>query len=250
MTPDDINQGRLELYNKAHQLAFSHYIRWGYMPAAATKVMEETSSMAALIEALAKFNPYHVPAGSPDGGQFTSGPGAGSSEADDAKPTVVAQLEEDEPREDLSETENNALRSEYESARDTLRQLDPTNRELESISGPDWTPSRSDIDRLNEQIQNESAKRVTNFFMPQGQLLGIQGAGRDIRILSGDVNDARRDFEYLTIGATAAKNSSYKGIGILLPGNAGFIGLRSSSDGLPTIDIETETLSISRVHYK
>ncbi len=65
------------LHKKAQIIAFNHYVRWGLVHPFIDATVKGTVSF----EAFQKFNPYHVPAGSPEGGQFTHGPGGGG-EAD------------------------------------------------------------------------------------------------------------------------------------------------------------------------
>jgi hypothetical protein len=42
----------------------------------------------------------------------------------------------------------------YNDLHRTLRELDPTNRQLESLNSPDWVPSNEDLSRLREEIHN------------------------------------------------------------------------------------------------
>lgn len=70
---------RAELNQRAQQLALSFYLRKGFVPQDVNEILKATSSL----EVLEKYSPNQprVPAGNPDGGQWTSG-GSGNEGAD------------------------------------------------------------------------------------------------------------------------------------------------------------------------
>lgn len=73
------------LHRKAHRVGFAHYIRKGFVPPVVVEVMAATQSLEAFkqhVLAEGKYSPDQprVPAGNPDGGQWTSGGGDGSGD--------------------------------------------------------------------------------------------------------------------------------------------------------------------------
>jgi hypothetical protein len=74
----------------------------------------------------------------------------------------------------------------YGSAHRTLRELDPTNRQLPSLSSEAWIPRQEDINRLNEEIARVRRERglsdlERHHTLPQEFALQFEKAGIDIR---------------------------------------------------------------------
>jgi hypothetical protein len=72
------------IHKDADNLAFSWYIRKGYVPPALKKILDATASMDAFL----KYNPQQprVPAGNPEGGQWAGGSGGSSVDDIDDPP--------------------------------------------------------------------------------------------------------------------------------------------------------------------
>ena len=77
-----LDERRLEIRRKAQRIAGNYYLRWGRVPAVLTEIIAATASEAALW----KYSPDQprVPAGSSDGGQWTSGDGGDGIDPVDA----------------------------------------------------------------------------------------------------------------------------------------------------------------------
>jgi HK97 family phage portal protein len=241
----------------------------GYGPVIGGDVIDDGESSGA------KYNHNHDPAngqftfgdGGEDGRQPTSdssgSSGSGNSIADtigNALQTMLgvgsADASELDPAEDeiRSPAETDPLAEvrteQYQNALSTLRQLDPSNRELESLTSPDWVPSNADIDKVNQAIVNASNQRLSDFTMPDGSPIGVQGRGRDIRLIDGNATDAQDAFEHLTVGSTLIDNHTYNGVLTQLPGGC-TVGYRPfSSDNLPTLDFNSPLVPFRSIHYK
>lgn len=83
-----------EVHRSADNLAFSHYIRSGHVPPILLEIVQATSSLEVFCKYRCrhkfkpKFSPGQprVPAGSPDGGQWTDGGGGGGGPTGGGKP--------------------------------------------------------------------------------------------------------------------------------------------------------------------
>jgi hypothetical protein len=138
----------------------------------------------------------------------------------------------------------------WNTARTTLRQLEPKNLQLESMtSGPNWVPSNQDIARLNAELESAVIRRITNFVMPGGKMIGEPGGGPDVREVTGGADAAQMAFDYLRVGGKEDTPRIYKGTRIRLPGDAGWVGFRDSRSG-PTVDLNVPGIPYSRLHYK
>jgi hypothetical protein len=82
--PRSLSDKREALFWEAYELAFLHYLCRGKTPAHLKTIVAATISDEALWEYTCKYNPDQprVPAGNPDGGQWTSG-GDGDDDSDD-----------------------------------------------------------------------------------------------------------------------------------------------------------------------
>jgi hypothetical protein len=88
-----------DLRRRAHSAAFSWYIRKGFVPVFLTEVLEATASL----ENFRKYNPYHKPAGTPEGGQFDSAPGGGGSSGGSSPKPSARNIYRDFPDPDYVE---------------------------------------------------------------------------------------------------------------------------------------------------
>src|SRR5579883_1143005 len=85
----------------------------------------------------------------------------------------------------------------------------------------------------------KSPRRAQNFVMPGGKPIGRVGRGRNVLVASGGEAAARRAFDYLRAGGNDVTPSGYKGTLVQLPGDAGRVGLRTSSSGL-AVDLKVK----------
>ena len=170
--------------------------------------------------------------------------------AADTSPTRLAQNEENERAlEEMLDPLASVRQAQWEAARALLRQLEPGNQQLFSMTGPNWVPSNQDIAAINAVIRNVVLGRVTGFVMPSGHPIGRSGGGHDIRVVAGGENAARAAFGYLSVGGTDVTPSDYAGTLVQLPGNVGYIGLRSSSSGL-AVDLNLPGVPYRTLHYR
>jgi hypothetical protein len=107
-------------------------------------------------------------------------------------------------------------RAQWGTAITTLRQLDPSNPQLSSITSPNWVPSNPDIAALNAEIGHAATRRVTNFVMPNGNPIGRPGGNVDVRTVEGGREAAQNAFNYLSVGGTPYIGS-YPGTMVTLP---------------------------------
>ncbi|HEV7998098.1 MAG TPA: hypothetical protein VGP52_17775 [Stellaceae bacterium] len=84
----------------------------------------------------------------PNPGWFAPTDGAGGGS------TQVAQEEDERALEEMLDSLAPLRQAQWDAATATLRQLDPSNRQLSSIAGPNWVPSAQDIARINAEIRN------------------------------------------------------------------------------------------------
>ncbi|MGA3301967.1 MAG: hypothetical protein ABSC72_01605 [Methylovirgula sp.] len=209
-----------------------------------------------------KGNPYHD-----EQGLFTSADGAASGEGragsvqvasrDKWPPVRTAQTGEEDDR-DRAEEQNDpsaeARQQQWGNAIQTLRALDPKNPNLSYIVPQDWVPSDQNIADINTEIANVATRRATDFIMPGGNLIGEQGSGSDanVRNLPDGAQAAQAAFDYLSVGGKPYAGSySSSGKMVTLPGNVGWVGLRSNDQGIPTVDINLPaTFGSIRIHYR
>jgi hypothetical protein len=138
--------------------------------------------------------------------------------------------------------------AQYNTAISTLRQLDPNNPQLSSLAGPGWVPSNETIAIINAEVAKVTTQRVTSFVMPGGTPIGVAGEGRDIRIVPGGATAAQEAFNYLSLAGKNETPPGYTGTLIRLPGNAGYVGLRSSRTG-PAVDVNVLGVPYRTLHY-
>jgi hypothetical protein len=211
-----------------------------------------------------KYNPYHD-----EDGRFTTadGVGAASDRSRDGG-ARVAQLDPRTPVQQVQnrepEEENRGLLEEFidplaelrqeQWGREirTLRALDPNNRQLSNMVPHNWVPTNENIADIRTEIANVAVRRVTNFVMPGGNLIGEPGGGYDVREVPGGAKAAQQAFDYLSVGGTPYTGSySRSGQMVVLPGNTGWVGLRTSDQGLATVDVRVPGVVPSiRFHYK
>lgn len=166
-------------------------------------------------------------------------------------PLAIAQNEEDErAAEELGDPMTEVRQALWSSAIARLREIDPHNPHLSYFSNPGTAPSQEALDRLNTALGDAVIKRVTNFVVRGGRLIGRQGGNIDVRMLKGGLRAARRAFGYLGTGGSPYK-SNYPGEMVRLPGGAGFVGFRTNEEGLPTLDINVPgALRALRLHFQ
>lgn len=205
-----------DLHRKAHRVAFACYIRKGFVPPELIEIMAATRSPQSF---LAKFNPDQprAPAGSPDGGQWTSeGDGSGDTLTDAITPVYPLET---------------ALLLFFGGAPALGR----------SLAG-------AVADAVGEGALAEDAgaitQRLADTLAPDGVPIGEAGSSPEIRELPGGADAAEQMFQDLTEGGTLDTPLSYpdSGTGYRMP-DGSFIGYRPISDsGLPTIDVKVAPL--------
>jgi hypothetical protein len=140
--------------------------------------------------------------------------------------------------------------AQWDTAIATLREIDPSNRNLTYFSSPGSAPSQEALDRINAAVEAAAIKRVTDKVKPDGVPIGKPGRSLDVRELPGGLGAARDLFAYLRVGATVHSSDAKLTI-VRLPGNAGFVTFRSvSTSGSPAVDINLpEAAFFMRVHF-
>ena len=152
----------------------------------------------------------------------------------------------EEPTDPLAEIRG----QEWANAINTLRALDPKNANLSYVTAPDWGPTDKDIADLNAEIAKVAVKRVTDYVMPGGNLIGMPGGGGDVRNAPGGAEAARAAYDYLSVGGTPYAGP-YPGEMTELPGNVGYVGYRSNNQSIPTVDVNVPSAHIKvRFHYQ
>ena len=131
----------------------------------------------------------------------------------------------------------------------SLKEIDPANRELQTLEPPGYVPSEADVARMEGAAREAAIQRVCNFVRPNGQPIGREGTSPDIRILPGGLVAAQSDFDYLSVGGTQLPMPN--GSRILLPGGAGFVMLRpvTSTPKSPAVDINLLDAFRMKIHY-
>jgi hypothetical protein len=166
-------------------------------------------------------------------------------------PTQTAHGEEDERApEDMLDPNVPLRQAQWDTAIATLRAIDPDNAQLSSLTAPGWVPSNQDIALINQEIGMAVTRRVTDFVMPSGHPIGRQGGNVDVRVLQGGAKAAQKAFDYLSVGGTSL-TGDYPGTLVKLPGDAGFVGLLTNSQGIPTVDLNLPSaFGVLRLHYQ
>jgi hypothetical protein len=96
-------------------------------------------------------------------------------------PTQTAQGEEDERApEGMLDSAAELRQTQWDAAITTLRQIDPSNAQLSSITAPGWVPSQADLDILNTTVNQAETRRVIDRIMPNGMPIGATGTSSDI----------------------------------------------------------------------
>ena len=131
----------------------------------------------------------------------------------------------------------------------SLKEIDPDNRELESLEPPSYVPTEADIARIEGAARQAAIARTCDFLRPNGQPIGRRGTSSDIRRMTGGLPAAQRDYNYLSTGGTPLAVPD--GSRVKLPGEAGFITLRpvTSTPGSPAIDINIPGVIFRKLHY-
>jgi hypothetical protein len=161
-------------------------------------------------------------------------------------PGQIAQGEEEERApEEILDPMAPLRQALWDAAIATLRRIDPGNPQLSYITSPGWVPSNLDIAGINAEIGRVVTRRATNFLIPGGHPIGRAGGGRDIREVEGGAHAAQKAFDYLSVGGVDVTPSTYAGKLVELPGNVGYVGLRSSAAG-PAIDVNVPGAPIER----
>lgn len=105
-------------------------------------------------------------------------------------PQQVAQGEEDERSpEEMLDPQAPVRQAQWEAAIAILREIDPANPQLASITSPGWVPSNQDLAEIKAALTRAAVRRVANFVMPGGNPIGRQGGNIDVRGTQG--RDAR-----------------------------------------------------------
>ena len=130
----------------------------------------------------------------------------------------------------------------------TLKQIDPTNRELETLEPPGYVPSEADVARMEGAAREAAIQRVCDFLRPDGNPIGERGTSSKTRVLPGGLPAAQRDYDYLSSGADSTPLSN--GSITKLPGGAGTIILRpeTSTPRSPAIDINIPGVIRREIH--
>ena len=80
-------------------------------------------------------------------------------------------------------------------ARQALKEIDPTNRELQILEPPRYVPSEGDIARMESAAREAAIQRVCDFLRPNGKPIGEPGTSTRIREMPGGLQAAQRDFD-------------------------------------------------------
>jgi hypothetical protein len=202
------------LHDEAHEVAFSYYIRKGFVPPRLLEVMEVTSSVKAFIDYTFKFNPDQprIPAGNPDGGQWTSGDGGGNGALTDGI-TPVYPLE-------------TAI----------MLFFGGLSAVGDALGGAAEGAIGEGVDALAADAETVTQSLV-DYLAPNGAPIGNAGTSPWIRELPGGSDAAEQMFQGLTKGGTLDPSLSYSGIRYFMP-DGSYVGYRPISEsGPPTIDL-------------
>ena len=211
-----IEQELHALHNKAWWVGFAHYLRKGCVLPVVAEVMVATKSLEAFkqhVMAGAKYSPDQprVPAGNPDGGQWTNGGGEG---IDDLPIVPVYPLE-------------TALSFLFGG-------LALVNAGRVLGAGLAATADAAETVALENRWQR--------LVFEDGDLIGEAGSRSPIRELSGGQEAAEDLFQQLTKGGADVTPPDYKGTSYSM-GDGSRIGYRPVSEsGEPTIDINIPSI--------
>lgn len=133
---------------------------------------------------------------------------------------------------------------------EALRALDPKNPNLSYVTAPNWVPTDQNIADINAEIVKITTQRVTNYVIPDGNLIGAPGGDADVRNLPGGAQAAQAAFDYLSVEGRPY-TGTYPGKMVILPGDVGWVGLRSNDQNIPTVDVNVpNTFGTMRFHYR
>jgi hypothetical protein len=208
-----------DLRRRAHSAAFSWYIRKGFVPVFLTEVLEATASL----ENFRKYNPYHKPAGTPEGGQFDSAPGGGSSGGSSPKPSA-RNIYRDFPDPDYVEPGlGNAREVDAAIVAGLMLAMNVPALAARGAAGIVASAVRS---------------RLARTLMPGGKLIGKAGRSPRVRELSGGYKAAEKMFKALTKGGSVSTPPGFtKGVRYTMPDGSHITYRPSSTSGPPTIDV-------------
>jgi hypothetical protein len=228
---EEINENRLDFYRKAHQLAFHHYIRWGKVPEKLTTIMEETSSLKAFIEAIRKSNPYHKPAGTPEGGQFDFAPGGSHTSSGRSPKPSARNIYRDFPGPDYAEPRlGNAREVDAAIVTSIMLAMRAPALLAQGAAGI---------------VAHSVRSHLTRMLAPGGKPVGTAGGSRTARELPGGTHAAEKMFKELTKGGKVLTPSDLAGRGGILykmPDGSHITYRPASRSGPPTIDINVPSL--------
>ena len=131
----------------------------------------------------------------------------------------------------------------------SLKEIDPTNRELETLEPPGYVPSEADVARMEGAAREAAIQRVCDFLRPDGKPIGGRGTSTSIRVMSGGLAAAERDYAYLSVGGTPMPFTN--GSMVRLPFSDASITLRpvTSTPGSPAIDIKIPGVIARKLYY-
>ncbi|RYB03241.1 DUF1073 domain-containing protein [Lichenibacterium ramalinae] len=131
----------------------------------------------------------------------------------------------------------------------TLKEIDPTNRELETLEPPGYVASEADVARMESAAREAAIQRVCDFLRPDGKPIGERGTSTTVRVMSGGLPAAERDDAYLSVGGTPMPFAN--GSMVRLPFSDARITLRpvTSTPGSPAIGINTPGVVERKLHY-
>ena len=131
----------------------------------------------------------------------------------------------------------------------TLKEIDPTNRELETLEPPGYVASEADVARMESAAREAAIQRVCDFLRPDGKPIGERGTSTKIRVMSGGLPAAERDDADLSVGGTPMPFAS--GSMVRLPFSDARIILRpvTSTPGSPAMDIKIPDVIERKLHH-
>ena len=220
MILEQINSGRLALFNKAPRLAFDHYIRWGRIPNELAKTMEETSSMKALIDTLKNYKS----GGSDDGSD------GWTNDGDDD--------EDDIPEEGLGHVYG------FDAALLAI-----------FTGGALLLAGEVAVEGSAAALEASAATaRLESLLAPGGKVIGEAGTSDAVRELPGGAQAAEKMFGDLTKGgtiSTAPNLAEINGVRYTMPDGSYITYRPVSTSGPPTIDVNVPSLinSVRKIKF-
>lgn len=98
--------------------------------------------------------------------------------------------------------------------------------------------------------EREIRELLESLFRPGGDLIGEPSRDPDIRLVGGDLEDARQMLGCLRAVSVASNAPTYRG-SLLKVGDLGYVGLREiSGSGEPTIDVNVSIEGMKKVKIK